>query len=91
MGPEPRCAVGRVDVRAAPGRCPIDTPNHRFTIKNGQNIQSIQGRLQAVGLAKEMSSSTGRLIGLEREDGRVRMQFQRGSLQTYRYDTLDGR
>jgi len=73
------------------GRCAIETPTHRFTIKSGQNTQSVEGRLPAVDRAKEMSSNTGRLVGLEREDGRVRMQFQRGSLQTYRYETLDGR
>jgi len=51
----------------------------------------VEGRLTAVGVAKGLSADTGRMIGLEREDGRVRMQFQRGSLQTYRFETLDGR
>ena len=30
-------------------------------------------------------------IGLESEDGWVKMQFQRGSLQTYRFDTGERR
>ncbi len=38
-----------------------------------------------------MSAKTWRPVGLESEDGRVKMQFQRGSLQTYRFDTGERR
>lgn len=60
-------------------------------IKSGQTSTRVVGRGPAIEQAKELSAKTWRPIGLEREDGRVKMQFRRGSLQTYRYDTHDRR
>lgn len=62
---------------------------HTFQIKNGQQVTEVEGRMEAIAQAKEVSARTWRPVGLEREDGRVKMQFRRGSLLIYRYDTHD--
>ncbi len=62
-----------------------------YHIKNGQVVTTVPGRLDAIAKAKEMSARTWRPVGLERDDGRVKMQFRRGSLLIYRYDTHDRR
>ena len=38
-------------------------------------------------MAKEVSADTGRPVRLERADGKMKMQFQRGALQTFRLET----
>ena len=58
-------------------------------IRAGAFTHEVEGRRAAVRKAKDVSANTGRIIGLERSDGRVKMQFQRGSLQTYRYETQE--
>lgn len=60
-----------------------------YQIKNGQQVTEVEGRMEAIAQAKEISARTWRPVGLEREDGRVKMQFRRGSLLIYRYDTHD--
>ena len=45
--------------------------------------------MEAIAAAKAMSAKTWRPVSLEQGNGRVKMQFRRGSLQTYRYDTHD--
>ncbi len=60
-----------------------------YQIKNGQQVTEVEGRMEAIAQAKEVSARTWRPVGLEREDGRVKMQFRRGSLLIYRYDTHD--
>jgi len=60
-----------------------------YQIKNGQQVIEVEGRMEAIAQAKEVSARTWRPVGLEREDGRVKMQFRRGSLLIYRYDTHD--
>ena len=62
-----------------------------FLVGTGKETEEVVGRTAAISVAKEMSAKTWRPIGLESEDGRVKMQFQRGSLQTYRFDTGERR
>ena len=64
---------------------------HEYQIKNGQSVQTVTGRADAIAKAKEVSARTWRPIGVERDDGRVKMQFRRGRLLIYRYDTHDRR
>ena len=64
---------------------------HEYQIKNGQTVETIAGRAEAIAKAKEVSARTWRPVGVERNDGRVKMQFRRGSLLIYRYDTHDRR
>jgi len=59
-----------------------------FAIKDGNQAWRVAGRDQAIERAKEVSARTWRPVGLERDDGRVRMQFRRGVLLTYRYETV---
>lgn len=47
----------------------------------------MRGRRNAVAEAKTLSGRTGRPIRVEREDGRMKMEFRRGRLETYRYET----
>ena len=68
-----------------------DQEHIKFLVRTGNNTEEVVGRTAAIGVAKEMSAKTWRPIGLESEDGRVKMQFQRGSLQTYRFDTGERR
>ena len=65
--------------------------SHEYQIKNGQTVETIAGRAEAIAKAKEVSARTWRPVGVERNDGRVKMQFRRGSLLIYRYDTHDRR
>lgn len=58
-----------------------------FTITAGSATEDVHGRKTAVEAAKERSSRTGRPIHVERDDGRVMMEFRRGQLQNYRYET----
>ncbi len=60
---------------------------YSFLIHNGDEVATITGRQAAVQEAKEVSLATGRPIRLERDDGKMKMQFQRGTLQTYRLET----
>lgn len=57
----------------------------------GSEVQAIPGRQAAVAKAKEISARSGRVIQVERADGRVRMAFRRGRLETYRFETQDRR
>ena len=59
-----------------------------FAIKDGRDVMKVTGRKSAIERAKEVSAATWRPIGIERDDGRVRMQFRRGVLLTYRFDTV---
>lgn len=60
-----------------------------YHIKQGQTVTSVEGRMEAIAQAKAVSANNWRPVGLEREDGRVKMQFRRGGLLIYRYDTHD--
>ena len=60
-------------------------------IRSEQSTETVTGRTAAVEQAKQISARTWRTIGVESEDGRVKMQFQRGALQSYRLDTGEKR
>jgi hypothetical protein len=62
-----------------------------YVIRSEQSAETVEGRTAAVAQAKELSARTWRAIGVESEDGRVKMLFQRGVLQTYRLDTDEKR
>ena len=64
---------------------------YTFIIKAGQQTTEVAGRNKAVAEAKGISEKTGKPVGLERQDGRMKMEFRRGSLETYRFDTHDRR
>lgn len=69
-------------------RCTIESKQHVFAIKDGNQAWRVAGRDEAVERAKALSARSWREVGLERDDGRVRMQFRRGVLLTYRYETV---
>lgn len=79
------------EARAAIDPIEQDQERMTFVVRTGNTTEEVVGRTAAIGVAKEMSAKTWRPIGLESEDGRVKMQFQRGSLQTYRFDTGERR
>ncbi|MCB9664574.1 MAG: hypothetical protein H6732_10720 [Alphaproteobacteria bacterium] len=56
-------------------------------ISVGDDHREVVGRQDAVREAKQHSSRTGRVIHVERRDGCVHMEFQRGRLQAYRFET----
>jgi len=71
-------------------RCAIEATSSRknaFTITIGSETNTVQGRTTAVEEAKSISARSGRAIRVERQDGRVRMEFRRGKLETYRFET----
>lgn len=73
-----------------PRRCAIQatsTRSNAFTITIGNETNTVQGRSTAVEEAKSISARSGRAIRVERQDGRVRMEFRRGKLETYRFET----
>lgn len=69
-------------------RCTIESKKNLFAINDGTQAFRVAGRAAAIERAKEVSARTWRQVGLERADGRVRMQFRRGVLLTYRYETV---
>lgn len=63
------------------------SPTQRtYVISVGDEQREVVGRADAVTEAKARSAGTGRVIHLERTDGVVRMDFQRGHLQSYLYE-----
>jgi len=69
-------------------RCPItETQPRTFIIHDGDEPIQVQGRMKAIDEAKKISRRTWRQVRIEREDRRVQMQFRRGSLLTYRYES----
>lgn len=69
-------------------RCPIEATQPRtFIIHAGDEPFQVQGRMQAIDEAKKISRRTWRQVRIERADHRVQMQFRRGSLLTYRYES----
>lgn len=79
--------------KEAPISTPTPTPQPAkpYTIFVGDQTQQITGRGPAVAEAKDISTKTGRPIRVERADGAVKMEFRRGQLETYRYETRDRR
>lgn len=81
-------------------RCPAQHPTEEavietrpsaekkpFVIQTGVEEETVHGRSAAVDAAKTLSRKTPRTVRLERADGRVTMEFRRGNLQTYQYET----
>jgi hypothetical protein len=58
-----------------------------FNLNNGREVITVNGRKDAIDRAKELSARTRRPVSVERQDGRVKMQFSNGGLQTYRMET----
>lgn len=63
------------------------TQTRKFNLNIGREVIIVEGRAHAVQQAKELSQSHRRPISVERQDGRVSMQFQNGGLQSYRMET----
>lgn len=63
---------------------------HNYIVSTRTDREIIHGRQAAVNQAKEMTVD-GASVQVEREDGRVRMQFRDGSLVEYVYETRKGR
>lgn len=61
-----------------------------FNLNNGREVLTVHGRSDAIAKAKELSAETRRPVSVERQDGRVKMQFTNGGLQTYRMETGRG-
>ncbi len=57
-----------------------DMAEHTFNVITGGDIQLIEGRANAVAMAKELSLETHQQVTVEREDGMELMQFADGSL-----------
>ena len=53
--------------------------------------KTIDGRIEAVDEAKAMSKESGQNVLVEREDGRVKMNFRDGALVDYVLETRKGR
>ena len=53
--------------------------------------KTIDGRIEAVDEAKAISKESGQNVLVEREDGRVKMNFRDGALVDYVLETRKGR
>jgi hypothetical protein len=60
-----------------------------YILMTGTEEETIEGREAAVAKAKEISRATGNRVMLERADGRVTMQFEKGSLEAFSAETRD--
>lgn len=58
-----------------------------YNIKTGKEVITVEGRDAAVERARQISGQSSRPISVERQDGRMTMQFSRGGVQTYRLET----
>ena len=73
------------------GRIGMDTPE--LAIEPILQIEEkvIEGRKEAVTVAKNWSLDGGQAVMVEREDGRVKMSFRDGELVDYVFETRKGR
>ena len=60
-------------------------------IRGERDTATVEGRTAAVARAKQLSARTWATIVLESVDGRVKMQFQRGALLSYRREAVERR
>ena len=61
---------------------------HQFEIVPGPNGPiSVSGRAEAVQRAKALSADMPRPVRVEREDGKVKMEFRSGGIVRYRRRT----
>lgn len=63
------------------------SPSETYHIKTGKEVLTVHGRDAAIEKARTLSGRSGRPISVERQDGRMTMQFSRGGVQTYRFET----
>ena len=62
--------------------------SHQFEIVPGPNGPiSVSGRAEAVQRAKALSADMPRPVRVEREDGKVKMEFRSGGIVRYRRRT----
>ena len=62
-----------------------------YRVSTRSEDEVIDGRIEAVTKAKEISVETGQSVLVERTDGRVKMNFRDGSLVDYVLETRKGR
>lgn len=62
-----------------------------YNVTLGNDTQIIEGRLEAVAAAKDMSIEHDRRVTVERTDGRVLMHFSNGSLDSFVWETRPGK
>ena len=67
----------------------VETTIYRVVTRSGE--KSIDGRIEAVDEAKAISKESGQNVLVEREDGRVKMNFRDGALVDYVLETRKGR
>ncbi len=67
----------------------VEPTTYRVTTRSEEEV--IDGRIEAVNHAKEISIETGQSVTVERTDGRVKMSFRDGSLVDYVLETRKGR
>ena len=68
-----------------------EVKEHSFSISFGGETQVVQGRSEAVQLAKSLSRENSQRVSLERDDGMVMMQFNNGQLDSFVFETRDRR
>ena len=68
-----------------------EEPTYGYILTTRDGDQHIEDRDEAIRLAKEATLDNLQAASLEREDGRVKMQFRQGSLVDYVYETRKGR
>lgn len=67
----------------------VETTIYRVVTRTEE--KTIDGRIEAVDEAKAMSKESGQNVLVEREDGRVKMNFRDGALVDYVLETRKGR
>ena len=67
----------------------VETTLYRVVTRSEE--KTIDGRIEAVDEAKSISKETGQNVLVEREDGRVKMNFRDGALVDYVLETRKGR
>jgi hypothetical protein len=67
----------------------VETTLYRVVTRSEEKV--IDGRIEAVEDAKATSKETGQNVLVEREDGRVKMNFREGALVDYVLETRKGR
>ena len=67
----------------------VETTIYRVVTRTEE--KTIDGRIEAVDEAKAISKESGQNVLVEREDGRVKMNFRDGALVDYVLETRKGR
>ena len=62
-----------------------------FRLATRTEERIVDGRIEAANAAKAWSKESGQSILVEREDGRVKMNFRDGALVDYVFETRKGR